>query len=68
MSHDQNKLGPTTMTPTEVARLLSRVGEYPVTVEMIDADVVAGMPTNANGTMNLLHVAAWLLKEMGRGD
>ncbi len=35
---------------------------------MLQADVAAGAPTNADGTFNLVHYAAWLVKEMGRGD
>jgi uncharacterized ferredoxin-like protein len=52
----------------DAARLLTRIGGQPVTVEMLQADVAAGAPTNADGTINLVHYAAWLLKEMGRGD
>jgi hypothetical protein len=33
------------------------------------ADVDAGAPTNGDGTINLVHYAAWLVKEMAcRGD
>jgi len=35
---------------------------------MLGDDVLAGAPTNADGTLNLVHYAAWLVKEMGRGD
>lgn len=56
------------LTPANAARLLTRVGGQPVTVEMLQADLAAGAPANADGTINLVHYAAWLLKEMGRGD
>jgi hypothetical protein len=59
---------PNALAPADAARLLSRVGGQPVTVEMLQADVAAGAPTNADGTLNLVHYAAWLVKEMGRGD
>jgi hypothetical protein len=35
---------------------------------MLQADIASGAPTNPNGTMNLVHYVAWLVKEMGRGD
>jgi hypothetical protein len=28
----------------------------------------AGAPANPDGTVHLVHYAAWLLREMGRGD
>jgi hypothetical protein len=61
-------LNPNALTLADAARLLARVGGQMVTVEMLQADVAAGAPTNADGTINLVHYAAWLLKEMGRAD
>jgi uncharacterized ferredoxin-like protein len=61
-------LNPNALTLADAARLLARVGGQAVTVEMLQADVAAGAPTNADGTINLVHYAAWLLKEMGRAD
>lgn len=50
------------------ARLLSAVGGQRIDVEMLIADVAAGAPTNADGTLNLVHYAAWLLREMTARD
>jgi uncharacterized ferredoxin-like protein len=61
-------LNPNALTLADAARLLARVGGQAVTVEMLQADVAAGAPRNADGTINLVHYAAWLLKEMGRAD
>jgi len=61
-------LNPNALSLADAARLLARVGGQAVTVEMLQADIAAGAPTNADGTINLVHYAAWLLKEMGRGD
>jgi uncharacterized ferredoxin-like protein len=61
-------LNPNALSLADAARLLARVGGQAVTVEMLQADVAAGAPTNADGTINLVHYAAWLLKEMGRAD
>jgi hypothetical protein len=35
---------------------------------MIEADRAAGAPTNAGGTINLVHYAAWLVREMASRD
>jgi len=35
---------------------------------MIQDDIDAGAPTNPDGTVNLVAFAAWLVKEMGRGE
>jgi len=51
-----------------LARLLSAAGPKVVTVDMLQADIDAGAPMNADGTLNLVHYVAWLLKEAGRGD
>ena len=60
---------PTALPVADAARLLSAAGGQQVTVEMLEADVVAGAPTNADGTINLVHCAAWLVREMSnRGD
>ncbi len=61
-------LNPTALALADAARALSQVGGEPITEEMLRADIDAGAPTNDNGTLNLVHYAAWLAKEMGRGD
>jgi hypothetical protein len=70
MDHDKARqsLSPTSLTPVEVARLLTRVGGQSVSVETIQADVAAGAPANADGTINLVHYAAWLVREMTNHD
>jgi hypothetical protein len=50
----------------DAARALSQIGGEPITEQMLRADVEAGAPTNADGTLNLVHYAAWLAKQMGR--
>ncbi len=61
-------INPVALPLHDAAKLLSRVGSRPVSEAQLQADVQAGAPTNPNGTINLLHYAAWLLKEAGRGD
>jgi hypothetical protein len=70
MVHDKptQSLSPTSLTPADVARLLTQVGGQPVSVQTIQADLAAGAPANADGTVNLVHYAAWLAREMTRRD
>jgi hypothetical protein len=62
-------LNPTALPVADAARLLSAAGGQLVTAEMIQTDIDAGAPTNADGSINLVHYAAWLIREMSnRGD
>jgi hypothetical protein len=61
-------LNPNALTLADAARLLSKAGGQPLTEDMLQDDVAAGAPTNADGTINLVHFGAWLVKEMGRGE
>lgn len=58
------RLDPARMTVADAARVLTHIGSSPVTDEMLKGDIDAGAPTNADGTINLVHYAAWLVKEM----
>jgi len=60
------KLSPTALPLADAARLLSAAGGQRVTVEMLEADIAAGAPTNGDGTLNLVHYAAWLVKQAVR--
>jgi hypothetical protein len=62
-----SRLNPAALGVADAARVLTRIGGKPVTEEMLRADIEAGAPTNANGTINLVHYAAWLVKEMSVG-
>lgn len=64
-THDtaQVPLNPTALTLEDAARLLSKAGGKPVREATLRADVAAGAPTNPDGTLNLVHYAAWLLRE-----
>lgn len=61
-------LNPQALRLEDLARVLSALGPRPVTVEMLQSDLDAGALTNADGTINLVHYVAWLIKEMGSGD
>jgi len=59
----------TALTPAQVAKNLTAAGNRRITEAMVRADIDAGAPTNGDGTINLVHFAAWLVKEMSnRGD
>ena len=51
----------TALTAAQVARILSAAGKRQITEAMVRADLDAGAPTNHDGTINLVHYAAWLL-------
>ena len=57
-------LNPQALRLEDLAQILSAMGPKPVTVEMLQADIDDGAPVNRDGTMHLLHFAAWLAKEM----
>lgn len=61
-------LNPAALSVPHAAKLLTRAGGSPVTDAMIAADLAAGAPTNADGTINLVHYAAWLVREMANRD
>lgn len=65
---DRPRLSPTAMTLVDAAKLLSAVGGTKVTEEMLHEDLGLGAPANADGTLNLVHYAAWLVREVARGD
>jgi len=68
-SRTSPRLNPAAMPVGDAARMLSRAGGQRVTEAMLSADIDAGAPTNPDGTINLVHYAAWLVKEMSsRGD
>jgi len=58
----------TALTPAQAAKILAAAGSRRITEAMVRADIEAGAPTNADGTLNLIHYAAWLAKEAAHGD
>jgi hypothetical protein len=71
MSDDDQRrprANPQALPLPDAARLLTSLAGAPITEAMLRDDLANGAPTNADGTFNLVHYAAWLCKEMGRGD
>jgi len=58
----------TALTPAQAAKLLAAAGSRRITEAMVHADIEAGAPANADGTVNLVHYAAWLAREAAHGD
>jgi hypothetical protein len=64
---DPRNLNMNRMTVAEAAYALSRTGSGEVTEAMIRDAVEAGCPVSGDGTINVMHLAAWLNREMTRG-
>jgi hypothetical protein len=60
-------LNPQALHLADMARILSASGPKPVTVEMLEADIDDGAPTNRDRTMNLVEYARWLIRETLHG-
>lgn len=62
--NDNHKMAinPACLTIADLSLVLSKVGGQSVTEAMLTAIVAAGAPTNADGSINLLHLGAWLVK------
>ena len=58
----------TALTVAQVSQVLSAAGGRRITEEMLRADIDAGAPVNADGTLNLVHYTAWLVREVSGGD
>lgn len=63
----KSRLNPAALPPADAARVLTRLGGKPVTEDVLRADIDAGAPANADGSINLVHYAAWLVREMRTG-
>jgi hypothetical protein len=60
----QGQLNPSAIGLADMARLLSAAAGARIDEERIHEDIDAGAPTNSNGTMNLVHYAAWLVRQL----
>jgi hypothetical protein len=60
----QGGVNPLSLTVEELARLLSAAGGRKVGPEQVQADIDAGAPALPGGRVNLVHYAAWLMREV----
>lgn len=58
------KKSPAAMDLSDLAKILTAAGARHAGVEQVRADIDAGAPTNADGTVNLVHYAAWLVRQV----
>jgi hypothetical protein len=56
------KLAPAALAVADVARLLG------VAEDVVQKHVAAGAPAAADGSVNLVHYAAWLIKDVADDD
>lgn len=70
MSHKvADSMDPSALPIAVAARMLSRTGGRLITDEQLRADIDAGAPTNPDGTIHLVHFAAWNVSQLaGRTD
>jgi len=68
MNAENAPVDPNRLSVEQAAKLLSAAAKVRIPVEQIVADLEASAPQNPDGTINLMHYAAWLVKEMGRGN
>ncbi len=63
------RIDPLAMTVAQATKVLSAVSGERISEEMIRADVEAGAPVTADGRINLVYYAAWLIQHEGtRGE
>ncbi len=60
---DDPRINPLALSLPDAARMLSKAGGRLISLEQIEADVVAGAPQNGDGTINLITYAAWLARQ-----
>jgi len=64
----QAKLDPSALSIQDAVKVLQAARSRHASEENLQADIESGAPTNPDGTLNLVHYAAWLVKEMARGS
>jgi len=60
----QTQVNPMSLSIEETARVLSATGQRRITPEQVQADIDAGAPVGGDGRINLVHYAAWLVREV----
>jgi len=55
------------LKPDQLVDVLVKSGYRDMTLELLHSDFDMGAPRNLDGTVNLIHYMAWILKEMYNG-
>ena len=61
-----NRINPTALPLETLLDLLRKGGCRALTEGDMQDMIAAGLPANADGTVNLIQLTAWLLKEVNR--
>ena len=61
MENQRNLLA---LKPDQLVDVLVKSGFRDMTLELLHSDFDLGAPRNLDGTVNLIHYIAWILKEM----
>jgi hypothetical protein len=62
------RVDPSALTPEQLARVLRASRARMATAATVHDDIDDGAPTNADGTLNLVHYVAWLVRELARAE
>ncbi len=62
---NKNQLNSTALPIPDLVKIMRNAGSRYVSEDAIRKDINSGAPVNPDGTMNLVHYAAWLVKENG---
>ena len=65
---NKNQLNSTALPISELVKIMRNAGSRYVSEENIRKDISSGAPVNPDDTMNLVHYAAWLIKELENAD
>ena len=61
---NENQIKLTAISITDLAKLLKHAGSTHASEDAIKQDIEKGAPVNHDGTINLIHYAAWLVREV----
>ena len=65
---NKNQLNSTALPIPDLVKIMKNAGSRYVSEENIRKDIGSGAPVNPDGTVNLVHYAAWLIKELENGN
>lgn len=61
---EATKKRPGSLDIADIERLLRASGSKHASAERVRTDIGAGAPTNVDGTLNLVHYGAWLVRQV----
>lgn len=64
----EGKLNPLRLSISDATLLLSKAGGQPVSEEQVKEAIAAGAPTDPESNLNLVHLGAWLLRELTKPE